>query len=170
MGAGEVGTGTLPTQSSALKMFKMHMVIYALVEASTENEALAAGKAVFNRLVGADLHSPAVFDYFVTFDQEDVTMAGKARWGDLPTAAPVNSGEGGELLERGWNATTEDFQRNLDRVKEALDELSDEAIMRDEDFARYAFHQVGAYEGPSIPMYNQHAQGIRHPGQLDLIL
>ena len=40
----------------------MHMVIYALVEASTESEALAAGKTVFDRLVGADPHAGAVFD------------------------------------------------------------------------------------------------------------
>jgi len=32
----------------------MHMVIYALVEALTEDEALAAGKTVFDRLVSAD--------------------------------------------------------------------------------------------------------------------
>src|SRR6056297_3064460 len=108
----------------------MHMVIYALVEASTENEALAAGKTVFNRLVGAEPHSCAVFDYFVTFDEEDTSVAGKARWGELPTAAPVDSDDGQDLLERGWEAMKEEFERNLDRVKEAIDELSDEEIMR----------------------------------------
>ena len=40
----------------------MHMVIYALVEASTHDDALATGKSVFDRLVGADPHAGAVFD------------------------------------------------------------------------------------------------------------
>ncbi len=35
----------------------MHMLIYALVEASTADEALAAGKGVFDNLVGVDRHS-----------------------------------------------------------------------------------------------------------------
>jgi hypothetical protein len=73
------------------------------------------------------------------FDKDDTTVDGKARWGDLPTAAPINS-------EEGVNCST-----GLGR-------------------ARHAFHQVGAYEGPSIPMYDQHAQGIRHRGQLDRVL
>jgi len=32
----------------------MHMVIYALVEAPAQHDALAEGKAVFDRLVGAN--------------------------------------------------------------------------------------------------------------------
>ncbi|WP_188880023.1 hypothetical protein [Halarchaeum nitratireducens] len=40
----------------------MHMVIYALVEASTHDDALSTGKSVFDRLVGADPHAGAVFD------------------------------------------------------------------------------------------------------------
>jgi len=110
----------------------MHMVIYALVEESTHDDALATGKTVFDRLVGADPHAGAVFDYHVTFDEEDTSVAGTARWGELPTAAPVDSDDGQELLERGWEATKEEFERNLDRVKEAIGELSDEEIMRDE--------------------------------------
>ena len=79
----------------------MHMVIYALVEASTHDDALVTGRAVFDRLVGADPHSCAVFDYYVTFDEEDTSVAGKARWGELPTAAPVDSDDGQDLLDRG---------------------------------------------------------------------
>jgi hypothetical protein len=148
----------------------MHMVIYTLVEASTQNDALATGKTVFDRLVGADPHSSAVFDYYVTFDEENTTVAGKARWGDLPAAAPVDSDDGQNLLDQGWEATKEEFERNLERVKEAIDELSDEEIMRDEDLARHAFHQVGAYDGPSVFLYDQHATGIRHHEQLDRTL
>ena len=55
-------------------------------------------------------------------------------------------------------------------MKEALNDLSDEAIMRDEDLARHAFHQVGAYDGPSVFLYDEHGSGIRHRGQLDRIL
>jgi len=148
----------------------MHMVIYALVEESTHDDALATGKTVFDRLVGADPHAGAVFDYHVTFDEEDTSVAGTARWGELPTAAPVDSDDGQELLERGWEATKEEFERNLDRVKEAIGELSDEEIMRDEDLARHAFHQVGAYDGPTIFLYTEHGTGIRHRGQLDRLL
>lgn len=148
----------------------MHMVIYALVEASTEDEALAAGTEVFNRLVGAKIDSCTVFDYYVTFDEANTTVAGKARWGDLPAAAPVASSAGQSLLDRGWEATIKKFQRNLDRVKTGLEELSDEEIMRDEDLVRHAFHQVGAYDGPSVFLYDEHGCGIRHRRQLDLVL
>lgn len=57
---------------------------------------------LFDRLVGADQHSCAVFDYFVSFDEEGTSVAGKARWGEPPTAAPVGSDGGQDLLERGW--------------------------------------------------------------------
>jgi hypothetical protein len=56
----------------------MHMVIYALVEAPTRHGALIEGKAIFDRLVGANPHGCAVFDYYCTFDEEDTTVAGKA--------------------------------------------------------------------------------------------
>jgi len=171
MGAGAAGASEQRLRvRRRFEVFEMHMVIYALVEASTHDDALACGKTVFDRLVGADPHASAVFDYYVTFDENDTTVAGKARWGDLPTAAPIDSDDGQDLVERGWEATKEEFERNLERVKEALDEHSDEEIMRDEDLARHAFHQVGAYDGPTIFLYNEYANGIRHREQLDRVL
>src|SRR6056297_3671507 len=148
----------------------MHTVIYSLVEESTRDEALATGKMVFDRLVGASTHADAVFDYYVTFDESGTSVAGKGRWGDLPVAVPVESDDGQELLERGWDATKSEFKRNLDRVREALEELSDEEIMRDEELARHAFHQVGAYDGRTIFLYDEHGSGIRHRDHLNRIL
>jgi hypothetical protein len=80
MGAGAAGASEQRLRVRwRFEVFEMHMVIYALVEASTHDDALATGKTVFDRLVGADPHAGAVFDYYVTFDEEDTSVAGKAR-------------------------------------------------------------------------------------------
>ena len=139
-----------------------------LVEASTHDDALATGKAVFDRLVGADPHAAA--DHYVCFDEDETSVAGKAQWGELPTAAPVDSDDGQDLLERGWAATKGAFERNVERVNDALDELSDGEIVRDEYLARHAFHRVDAYDGPTSSLYNEHPNGTRHREQLDRVL
>ena len=54
----------------------MHMVTYTLVEAPTQYDALVK-KATFDRLVGANPHSCAVFDYYVTFDKDETTEPGR---------------------------------------------------------------------------------------------
>jgi hypothetical protein len=51
----------------------MHMVIYALVEAPTQHDALVEGKAVFDRLVGANPHGCAVFEQKQRDSQSRVT-------------------------------------------------------------------------------------------------
>lgn len=52
----------------------MHMVIYALVEAPTQHDALVEGKAVFDRLVGANPHGCAVFEQTQSGSQSRVTL------------------------------------------------------------------------------------------------
>ena len=148
----------------------MHMLISALVEASHQDEALAASNSAFDQLTGARSDCAPVFDYYVTFDEDGTIVAGRARWGELPVAVPVDTDEGQQLLERGWQATDQEFQRNLDRIKEGLEEYSDEAIMRDEDLIRHACHQLGAYEGSSIFLYDEFGGGIRDRDRLDAIL
>lgn len=148
----------------------MHILIYALVEASHQNEALAASKSAFDRLTSAKPDCASVFDYYVTFDEDGTIVAGRARWGELPVVAPINSDKGQQLLDRGWQAIEQEFQRNLDRIKEGLEEHSDEAIMRDEDLIRHACYQLGAYEGSSILLYDEFGGGIRDRDRLDAIL
>ncbi|POG54145.1 hypothetical protein [Haloferax marisrubri] len=148
----------------------MHQIIYALVEASTTDEALAVGRSVFDRLVGTSPEYGAVFDYYVTFDDDSTSVGGKARWGELPTAEPIDSDSGQELLERGWEATKQEFERNLERVREGIQDLNTEAIMRDKELIRHACYNLGAYRGPSLFLYNEFAEGIRHRDQLGRVL
>ncbi len=42
--------------------------------------------------------------------------------------------------------------------------------MRDEDLIRHACHQLGAYEGSSIFLYDEFGGGIRYRDRLDTIL
>ncbi|ELZ62125.1 hypothetical protein C460_00345, partial [Haloferax sp. ATCC BAA-646] len=44
--------------------------------------------------MGAAPHAEAVFDYYVTFDDDSTTVAGSARWDDLPIAVTVASEDG----------------------------------------------------------------------------
>ncbi len=148
----------------------MHQVIYALVEASTEDAALACGRAAFDRLVGAGPDNAAIFDYYVTFDDERSSGAGKARWGELPVVAPVDSEDGAELLERGWEATKQEFERNLKRVRTAVTEFSDDELMHDKDLARHACYNLGMYRGPSLYLYTEFGDAIRNREHLGHIL
>jgi hypothetical protein len=145
----------------------MHTLIYALVEASTEANALAAARPVFDRLAGRGPYAHTVFDTYVMFDDGPRSDAAFDRWGDFPAAAPVESVVGQGLIERGWRETETEFERNLDRVREILDRHTDEEIMRDEDLSRHAFYRVGAYRGPTVALYDEHANGIRDRDRLD---
>jgi len=53
-------------------------MVYTLVEATTHDDALANGKTVVDRLVGADPQACALLDD-VTFAENDTSVAGKAR-------------------------------------------------------------------------------------------
>lgn len=147
----------------------MHTLIYALVAAQTRADALTAGKQAFDRLVGCH-PGCGPFDYYVTFDDTDSSVAGPARWGDLPVATPVESVAGQALLERGWEATEREFQRNLDHVRTCLSQYSDADIMADTDFVRFSFRELGVSEGASVFLYDADGCGLRTPGELEWAL
>lgn len=95
----------------------MHMVIRAIVFACDRAEALAKGKAAFDKLVEGE---GGTFDYYTTFDEKGNSMSGEARWGKMSSASPITSKEGRQLLVGGLMATRRDFLRNLDEVKKAI--------------------------------------------------
>ncbi|WP_368280301.1 hypothetical protein [Halomarina oriensis] len=130
---------------------------------------MSGAKSVFDGLTGGDLSQAPVFDYYVTFDKSSSRVAGPGRWGDRPTVARVYSAAGQQLLESGWEATEREFHRTLGRVREALAACSDEELMGDA-MARHAYRTLGAYRGPSVYLYDEHGQGIRHREALGRVL
>lgn len=96
----------------------MHAIVYALVEGATERDALSKAKAAFDELVESDAN---IIDYYATFDEAGLEAAGIDRWGDLPTAAPIDSPDGEILVDRAWRDSNE-----TDKITFHLDESSEE--------------------------------------------
>lgn len=112
-------------------MISIHTLIRAIVYADDKDEAIQTAKSrVFEPLTRGP-NGISTFDYYITLDHEEGEhgIAGADRWGhDLPAAAPVDSDEGQELIEGGWEATNREFRANLATIKLALEHLSDEEI------------------------------------------
>lgn len=164
----------------------MHRVISAIVYAKDEESALKHAKKIFEELVEV-----RCFDYYVTFDNEDVKMAGKARWGALPPVASVDSVEGKKLVAEGMKYTKESFMEYISYVRKQLELYSDEELF-EEDMKRekevlnalsddnppeeaiFMFKHycrcVGQSRGPHVYLYDSDGEGIRNPGHLDNVL
>lgn len=158
----------------------MHMLIAAIVRADNKTDALNLAKHVFDDLVDA-----RVFDYYNTFDDKYA----RARWGEQPLAAKLESEDGRQLLHELMDATKDDLLENLCTIRELLQEQTDEDIWNGDDFdclpadkkvfrvlkngdkrvdfeksVRYFRHcclGVGRYSGPSIYLYDENGEGIR---------
>lgn len=145
------------------------MNIYAIVEASSEVNALDQATEVFEPLIGEKREPGTVFDGLQLYTQTDNEDARQSGSEDLPAAAPVDSDVGQELLERGLEATKEKFERTIEDARDALDNLSVEEIQQNKDSARQTFHRLSATKGPMIFLYHEQG-GIRHRKQLEKLL
>jgi hypothetical protein len=143
------------------------MLITALVPAADADAALSAGRCAFDRLVGFGAREP-VFESYATFDRD--RAACRERWGGWPAATPVRTEPGASLLESQWAETLTTFLDRLEQVCAALRAHSSLKLMRDVDDVRRAFRDLGAFEGPTIYVYDQYGLGIRHRGRLDAVL
>lgn len=134
----------------------MHQLIYALVQAADERQALRAANWVFETVV-----DETDFDWYQTFE----TDAPRERWGDeLPVAASVESDQGKEVLGRAWNATATNFERNLRLLEEKLEECSMAELMACQTGDACAFAlsiSELTMNGPGVYLYNSNSEGIR---------
>jgi hypothetical protein len=146
----------------------MHQLIHGLVYAESPDDALTEARYdVFTPLVEKNL-----FDYFVTFDQDGLGVSGKDRWGELPAATPAESEQGQELIQRGWEATVDEYRRSFDRLQDFLDDHEPEEFWNDgEVHGEYVldFHRIGQFQGPATFLYDQNGDGIRDKAHLEQV-
>ena len=140
----------------------MHVLIYALVRASDEHDAIGVAQSeVFDHLVGATRNAEDVFDYYETFDtsaEASSPTSGAGRWGNRPQAARVDSHAGARMLWRGWKYTLGEKTDKLDKIREELSSTSNEDILEgltnDSSLRLYDFRTVGELSGPSVRLYD----------------
>lgn len=156
----------------------MHVLIYALVEVDSnddhpEDAALGAGKSVFDELVGVGVHNDQIFDYYTTFDDDSSSVSGPARYGERPPALSLDFPRGKRWMHLGWKRTKQQFERNIERVREGFEEHSNEEIREenaDATMIRHYMKQLGEYRGPSIRLYTENGEGVRTRRHLDRVL
>lgn len=166
----------------------MHMVIGAIVYAHNEEEALVKARNTFEKLCGEG----QAFDYYVLFDEE-LPMAGKSRWGNLPVVARADSPEGKKLIDSRMQATKNEFMQDMAQIREGLLNLTDEELFNEElgpnaiamrafetvprpgfsfdpSMIKYFVRLAGEYVGPSVYLYDNDGEGIRTPRYLNNVL
>lgn len=147
----------------------MHQLIHGLVyETEAEAAVDAASVDIFEPLVDS-----REFDYFVTFDgSEGRSGSGGDRWSDLPAAVRADTEKGEELIERGWEATVNEYERSFDRIEEFFEQHDVEEFWSDQEVhCEYslAFNRVGEFAGSGTFLYDEDGQGIRDRGHLERV-
>jgi hypothetical protein len=148
----------------------MHQLSYALIPASTADDALDDARYVFNRLVDTTGHDPTGFDNYRLFTDDDRTTDLTTRWSDVPAVVRIDSEPGRELLDRGWEATQQAFERNLTKIKDSLNTYSEQQIQQNTDLVRLHCLRLGQATGPGVYLYDHNGNGIRDCVRLETLL
>ena len=169
----------------------MHMLICAIVYAKDEKGAFEKATEIFDKFVGTD-ENPGMFDYYTTFDDKTSQVSGPVRWGNLPAVARAGSPEGKKLIDEGMNVTWDEFKRNMEKVRKAVELFTDEELFEERvdkekevaielgggweegrfilGMARHYMYRAGQYGGPSVFLYDNDGEGIRSRRHLANVL
>jgi hypothetical protein len=131
----------------------MHMNIIAIVYAETAEDAAERAESVFEDLV----NNGSGFDYY------DI----------MREPVPAECVLGIKLIVEGMRATKRDFLDAVRRIREVLEKKTDEELWEcryDPEMFRHHCHRVGAYDGPSVYVYDNDGSGITDPGHLESVL
>ena len=147
----------------------MHALIGALIEDSSQQAALQRAKInVFQPLVWR-----GAFDYYTTFDEEDVSVSGRARYGDLPPVVPADSPEGQEWIEDRFETYSEEVEQYALKIDDYLRGLNGDysALWESQSAnrAKHLMHQLGRDEGYPVTLYDEASEGIRSREYLEQV-
>lgn len=132
----------------------MHEIIYAIVEAESSERAFEMAEEIFDGLVGVGHRNP-LFDYYTTFDEEDTTVSGEARFGERPTVASLASDEGSEMFERAKQNQWERFKDRIQTIEDAIQEKS-YAELYDDRTLRHDLRSAGGGRNVNTVLYGKH--------------
>lgn len=166
----------------------MHSVIRVIVYAKDNKDARQKAEVILNDRLGGE--GEGKFDYGTFFD-EDSSVSGKSRWGNLPVVALADSKEGMKLIADGMKYTKNNFKERIVTIRKLLKDYNDEELfeekilekpkailvgLKDEKeqqqelfelkFFKYNCSSVGSYSGPGIYLYDNDGQGIMSSEQL----
>ena len=168
----------------------MHQIIKIICYANSQEEARARAEKILNEnLVGEDGQP---FDYGTFFDEES-SVSGKSRWGNLPPVVLANSKEGKKYIDEGMKATKDSFMGNIKKVRKLIDFYSDEELFEGEvkdtkrkiilslgenedkelkDISQFRIRcfWLGQYGGSEIFLYDNDGSGITDTKHLNNVL
>jgi len=162
-----------------------HQIIYFIVYADDKKEARDKAGELLRHIVGEGTG----FDYGTFFD-EDSSVSGKSRWGNISAVVSVDSKEGKQMIKGGMKATKEGFIEKIKKVKEMINFYSDEELFEGEVIDirnkilenlkenkklyirsfRYYCDCLGQYIGTEIWIYDNDGEGIRNNQDLKDVL
>lgn len=135
-----------------------HTIIYAIVDAQSEDDALRAARAAFDRLTGTIPGRKRVFEYCLTLDE--VHADHPMREDGLPRAARVDGEPGRSLLGTAWATTVRQTNDEVERVRAVFESHDARAIRRGDGQTRQALARLGAPESPTTTLYDANGLGL----------
>ncbi|WP_436936558.1 hypothetical protein [Halovenus marina] len=141
-------------------------LVYILVEAPSRKIAVQRAKAAMEDVIDAVSRPYETFQEYKMFQGEDAQDL-RETFGEKPAAAPLKTNQGKQLLDEAWEQTEQNFNENLEAVRELLDQYSNEELMKDAEHVRLRFLRLGTTIGPSVPIYTETSYPIRDRDELE---
>ncbi len=162
-----------------------HQIIKIICYSKNKEEARAKAEEILNNnLVGEDKS----FDYGTFFDEES-SVSGKSRWGNITPVCLADSKKGKQLIKDGMKATKDSFIEHIKIIRKLIDFYSDEELFDEElkdtkrkiilsleenedkelkDISQFKIRcfWLGQYRGSEIFLYDDDGEGIQNTKHL----